>query len=144
VCSPRHLNIAILPWSPLCGGALTGKYLAPDVVPANARFALWPDRYARYNTPKVMAAVDKYVKIAGEAGCTPAQLAYAWCKCAPCVCSADPIVQCCTPAQLAYAWCQCALHLLSVLLDSVDCACCVADHAFATPQARSCSCMRRH
>ena len=79
--SPRHLNMALLPWSALCGGALSGKYL--DETPENSRMALWPERYRRYNTPRVKQAVAKYVGIAAEAGCTPAQLAYAWCKCAP-------------------------------------------------------------
>ena len=50
--------------------------------PEGSRFALWPDRYKRYNSARVKAAADKYVKIAGEAGCTPAQLALAFCKCA--------------------------------------------------------------
>jgi len=26
-CCPRHYDIGLLPWSPLAGGALTGKYL---------------------------------------------------------------------------------------------------------------------
>lgn len=36
-------------------------------------------RYARFNTPRVQAAVAEYARIAKEAGMTPAQLAYAFC-----------------------------------------------------------------
>ena len=79
-CSPRHYNVSVLAWSPLLGGALTGKYLGGN--PKNSRFDLFPDRYPRYNTHRVHKATEKYVKIAHEVGCTPAQLAIAFCRCA--------------------------------------------------------------
>lgn len=89
-CSPANLDIAFLPWSPLCGGALTGKYLEEDV-DVGARFRRWPLRYARYDSPRVRAAVEKYCKVALEADCAPAELALAFCKCGPrshCACDA--------------------------------------------------------
>lgn len=61
------------------GGALTGKYLA-GAAPAGSRFDLFAERYARFNTPRVAAAVQQYARIAGEAGLTPAQLGYAFCR----------------------------------------------------------------
>lgn len=73
--------MAVLAWSPLCGGALTGKYL--EGTPDNSRFALFPDRYPRYNTARVKRATEKYAKIAHEVGCSPSQLAIAYCRCAP-------------------------------------------------------------
>lgn len=51
-----------------------------EEAPAGSRFALFGDRYARFNTPRVHAAVHEYRRIAGEAGVTPAQLAYGFCR----------------------------------------------------------------
>ncbi|GIL66743.1 hypothetical protein Vafri_20219 [Volvox africanus] len=80
VCAPHNLNLGLLPWSALAGGALTGKYLPYGTRPAGCRLTLFPDRYARFNTPRVAAAVTEYVRIAREVGLTPAQLGYAWCR----------------------------------------------------------------
>ena len=43
VCSPRYENIALLPYSPLAGGILTGKYATNDLHP-NSRFNLFPGK----------------------------------------------------------------------------------------------------
>ncbi|EFJ48974.1 hypothetical protein VOLCADRAFT_59959 [Volvox carteri f. nagariensis] len=83
VCGPHNLNLGLLPWSALAGGALTGKYLPYGTRPAGCRLTLFPERYARFNTPRVAAAVTEYVRIAREAGLTPAQLGYAWCRSRP-------------------------------------------------------------
>lgn len=82
-CSPRHFYLPLLPWSALAGGALSGKYLEhpPEgVQPAGpgSRFTLFPERYARFNTPRVQRAAQRYAQIAADCGVTPAQLAYAW------------------------------------------------------------------
>jgi len=66
-------------WSPLASGALTGKYL--DSVPAESRAALpgyeWLREYitASDNQEKIRRVLD----VAKDLGCTPAQLAIAWC-----------------------------------------------------------------
>lgn len=83
VCAPHHLNLGLLPWSALAGGALSGKYLPYGTQPAGARLTLFPERYARFTTQRVAAAVAEYVRIAREAGLTPAQLGYAWCRSRP-------------------------------------------------------------
>ncbi|GFR50645.1 hypothetical protein Agub_g12894 [Astrephomene gubernaculifera] len=80
VCAPHHLNLGLLPWSALAGGALSGKYLPYGTLPPGCRLTLFPERYARFNTPRVAAAVAEYVRVAAEAGLTPAQLGYAWCR----------------------------------------------------------------
>ncbi|KXZ41915.1 hypothetical protein GPECTOR_244g596 [Gonium pectorale] len=81
VCAPHNLNLGLLPWIALAGGALTGKYLPHGArPPPGCRLTLFPERYARFTTPRVAAAVSEYVKIAAEAGLTPAQLGYAWCR----------------------------------------------------------------
>ncbi|GLC72585.1 hypothetical protein PLESTF_001267300 [Pleodorina starrii] len=82
-CAPHNLNLGLLPWSALSGGALTGKYLPYGTRPAGCRLTLFPERYERFTTTRVAAAVSEYVRIAGEAGMTPAQLGYAWCRSRP-------------------------------------------------------------
>jgi aryl-alcohol dehydrogenase-like predicted oxidoreductase len=66
-------NISLLPWSPLAGGALTGKYLL-DNVPSGRRFDLWPSRYTRFNTKRVKRAVELYSNLASTCGLTCAEL----------------------------------------------------------------------
>jgi aryl-alcohol dehydrogenase-like predicted oxidoreductase len=66
-------------WSPLASGALTGKYL--DGVPSDSRAALpgyeWLREYI--TAPDNYAQIRRAIEIANELGCTPAQLAIAWC-----------------------------------------------------------------
>ena len=42
-CSPKNHDVSFLAYSPLAGGALTGKYLNKDDPPKNSRFTLFPD-----------------------------------------------------------------------------------------------------
>lgn len=74
-----HHNVALLPYSPLAGGVLTGKYSDPENVPKNARLLLFPGFMDRYLGSQNEEAVNAYGKIAKEAGLTPAELALAWC-----------------------------------------------------------------
>ena len=85
-CCPDNLNLGLLPWSPLAGGALSGKYLSGEP-PLGSRFALFPGRYDRFNSPRVREAVRRYSKLAKEAGMTPAQLALKFCRSRPYVAS---------------------------------------------------------
>eukprot|EP00242_Pyramimonas_sp_CCMP2087_P011758 CAMPEP_0198200536 /NCGR_PEP_ID=MMETSP1445-20131203/3543_1 /TAXON_ID=36898 /ORGANISM="Pyramimonas sp., Strain CCMP2087" /LENGTH=367 /DNA_ID=CAMNT_0043870643 /DNA_START=271 /DNA_END=1374 /DNA_ORIENTATION=- len=79
-CAPRNYNVGLLPWSPLAGGALTGKYLdGIHNAPANARFQKYPKFMSRFQSELSAAAVAKYAKIAKEAGISPTTLALAWC-----------------------------------------------------------------
>ena len=81
-------GLGLLPWSPLGGGWLTGKYRR-DVVaatggkPAGAtRLGEDPDRgveaWSKRNDDRVHAIVDELVAIADGRGATPAQVALAW------------------------------------------------------------------
>ena len=69
-------GIRLLAYSPLAFGKLSGKYLN-GATPEKARITLW-ERFARYNGPNSDAAIAEYVRIAGEAGLDPAQMALAW------------------------------------------------------------------
>lgn len=74
----RHANIGLLAYSPLAFGHLTGKYLAEPH--AHGRITLFPNFGQRYYKPNVPAATKEYVRIATEAGLSPAQMALAWAR----------------------------------------------------------------
>ena len=74
----RHANVGLLAYSPLAFGWLTGKYLADPQ--AKGRVTLFPGFGQRYNKPNVPAAAREYVRIANEAGLSPAQLALAFAR----------------------------------------------------------------
>lgn len=75
-------GIATIPWSPLAGGLLTGKYRRDKPIPEDSRFANmmkeWPHLRKRFET-NFYDIVDGLEPIADEKGCTLAQLALAWC-----------------------------------------------------------------
>jgi aryl-alcohol dehydrogenase-like predicted oxidoreductase len=70
-------NIPLLAYSPLAGGALSGKYLAMSdpVKRQRARFTLFKQYMSRFQTPICMQAVEQYAKIAHKYNKTPSQLA---------------------------------------------------------------------
>ena len=74
-------SVALMAYSPLAGGLLTGKY-AGDVIPEGTRRAVNPTLGGRI-TPRVWEAVSAYLGIAKEAGLDPAQMALAWCLTRP-------------------------------------------------------------
>ncbi|KAK3264755.1 hypothetical protein CYMTET_26523 [Cymbomonas tetramitiformis] len=78
-CAPRNHNLGLLPWSPLAGGALSGKYL-DGAKPEGSRFLLYPQFMGRFQRESTMKAVEKYQAIADKAGISLATLALAWCK----------------------------------------------------------------
>jgi voltage-dependent potassium channel beta subunit len=76
-------------WSPLAMGILTGKYASVEHVPAGTRAAgPFKEMMEDYFTPEILAAVQRVVPLAKEAGITPAQLALTWCLRRPEVTSA--------------------------------------------------------
>ena len=76
----RTYGIATIPWSPLAGGLLTGKYRRDEAPPEDARYAdvegkPWMERRL---TPEVYDVVEALDPLAEEKGCSMAQLALAW------------------------------------------------------------------
>jgi len=69
-------NVALLPYSILAFGHLTGKYL--DNPAAEGRITLFPNFGQRYQKPNVDAAVAAYAALARSHGLTPTQLAVAF------------------------------------------------------------------
>ncbi len=74
----RQWGLGILPWSPLAGGFLSGKYRRATPPPAGTRLEVWKDRWGRYDTERNWDIIDALVAIAAEVGATPAQVALAW------------------------------------------------------------------
>lgn len=66
----------LLAYSPLAFGTLSGKYLN-GARPAGARLTLF-ERFQRYTGERAAAATEEYVKLAGEFGLDPAQMALAF------------------------------------------------------------------
>lgn len=71
-------DIAYLPWSPIAGGLLSGKYSRGEI-PAGTRWSHSQRNGIFRDTPNAHAAVLEYEKIAQKYGMTTAQLALAWC-----------------------------------------------------------------
>jgi len=69
-------RVGLLAYSPLAMGVLAGKYL-DGARPADGRLTLF-ERFKRYSTPRAEPAAAAYVRIAGEAGLDPAQMALAF------------------------------------------------------------------
>ncbi|MFC3031138.1 aldo/keto reductase [Pseudoalteromonas fenneropenaei] len=74
-----HEDIAYLPWSPLAGGALSGKYLG-GARPEGTRWSLVQRQGLFRDTPLSNEAIKAYADIAARHQLTPAQLALAWCN----------------------------------------------------------------
>ncbi len=79
----RHKGLAILPWSPLAGGLLSGKYdRGREPAPAtratsdNPIYSWAQTDYAK--SDRNWATIDAVERIAREIGATPAQVALAW------------------------------------------------------------------
>jgi aryl-alcohol dehydrogenase-like predicted oxidoreductase len=72
----RELGIAILAYSPMGRGMLTGKLSKDDLGEKDARRHM--PRFAAENFEKNMAGVKKIEAIAQRKGCTTGQLALAW------------------------------------------------------------------
>lgn len=72
-----HENVAYLPWSPLGGGMLTGKYI-DGARPAGTRWLKTQRNGLFRDTAESNEAVKLFVALAPDLGITPAQMANAW------------------------------------------------------------------
>lgn len=74
-------GIATIPWSPLAGGLLTGKYKRSETAPTGSRFGnldKHPWIAHRYHDG-IFDVLEPLEALAAEKGCSPAQFSLAWC-----------------------------------------------------------------
>ncbi|MFJ3952608.1 aldo/keto reductase [Streptomyces libani] len=98
----REMGLGVIPWSPLAGGVLTGKYSRHDLTAPNVAF----DDGTRKSvtiangalTDRNLAIVDVVTEVATELARTPAQVGLAWTLQNPGVTA--PVIGARTPAQL--------------------------------------------
>lgn len=86
------VGIGIIPWSPLAGGFLTGKYKKEGKIPNNARFAsrAWKDVYKeRYEHPEKFKVVEIVQTIAHFHNVTASEVALKWLLKQPGIVSVD-------------------------------------------------------
>lgn len=97
-------GLAILPWSPLARGFLSGKYARGQEIPGDSRVARdmqgqFAERTRRHFGDLAYGVLDVVGEIAAEKGCSVSQVALAWCMHQPGVTS--PIIGPRTLAHLA-------------------------------------------
>lgn len=94
-------GIGVIPWSPLAGGWLTGKYRRNQPPPPDSRVGRadrWDDLPEQRETEQTWQIIDVLLEIAAERGKTPAQVALNWLLRKPVVTA--PIFGARTPDQL--------------------------------------------
>lgn len=81
----RREKVSLIPYSPLAGGVLTGKY--NDRIPKDGRFAAYFDAgprqaamAARFINDQSLESTRRFIAIAQEAGLDPVTFATAWSK----------------------------------------------------------------
>ncbi|WP_102110172.1 aldo/keto reductase [Oceaniglobus roseus] len=93
----REGGMGVMPWSPLAGGFLTGKYDRNDTADTGRLSGANPFGDSKF-TDRNWVILDTLRQVAAELGCTPAQAALAWTMSRPGV--ASTLVGARTAAQL--------------------------------------------
>jgi aryl-alcohol dehydrogenase-like predicted oxidoreductase len=83
----RQFGLGILPWSPLAGGFLSGKYRRDQPPPAGTRLEKWKARFADNDNERGWRTLDAVLALAKERETTPAAIALAWLLAKPTVTS---------------------------------------------------------
>ncbi|MCC6214195.1 MAG: aldo/keto reductase [Polyangiaceae bacterium] len=84
----QRFGLGVLPWSPLAGGFLSGKYDRDAPPPAGTRLERWRERLAGFDTPRNWRILDALKAVARERESTPTAVALRWTLQKPGVCSA--------------------------------------------------------
>ncbi|GAC1358709.1 MAG: aldo/keto reductase [Herpetosiphon sp.] len=79
----RRENIAVIPWSPLRGGWLSGRYKRGMTEPPGGRVKTaeergWSESWSNYNTEATWRVLDELFAVAKDVERTPAQVAINW------------------------------------------------------------------
>ncbi len=80
----RNEGLGVIPWSPLRGGWLSGKYrrgmegpIEGTRVDDAGKFG-WGETWQKYDTGRTWAVIDVLIEVAAAVGKTPAQVALNW------------------------------------------------------------------
>jgi len=73
-------NVGIIPWAPLGGGFLTGRYTREEPTSGRLTSKIGESAWALRATERNFAILDKVIAVASELGKTPAQVALHWLK----------------------------------------------------------------
>lgn len=71
-------GLGILPWSPLAGGFLSGKYQRGQQAPQGTRYDKWQERYASFDNARNWRILDALQAVSRELGASLSQVALAW------------------------------------------------------------------
>ncbi len=76
----RRYGIGVIPWSPLAGGWLSGRYRKDAELPASRRAELMPGRYdmSKPGNQRKLEAADALAKLAQEAGISLIEMSLAF------------------------------------------------------------------
>jgi aryl-alcohol dehydrogenase-like predicted oxidoreductase len=76
----KQFGMGVIPWSPLAGGWLTGKYRKGDETPTTGRAARIPDRFdfSKPENQRKLDLVEDLLKLAADAGLSLTHLAMAF------------------------------------------------------------------
>ncbi|HRE91064.1 MAG TPA: aldo/keto reductase [Myxococcota bacterium] len=83
----REFGLGILPWSPLGGGFLSGKYQRDSAPPPGSRLEKMKERFARHDNDKGWRVLGTVQAVANELNTTPSAVALAWLNAQPTVSS---------------------------------------------------------
>jgi aryl-alcohol dehydrogenase-like predicted oxidoreductase len=114
----RDQGLGILPWSPLAGGFLTGKFERGKPPQGGTRLGEKADRFARYDLDRNWKIIDAVRAVATEINSTPAAVSLAWLLAKPLVTSV--IFGARTPEQLADNLAAVDLELTPKQLTALD------------------------
>ena len=73
----RTYGVGVIPWAPIAGGLLSGKYRLNQTRPAGARYE--KGAFNNRDNDVALASVEKYITFCETRGVAPAQMALAWC-----------------------------------------------------------------
>jgi len=74
----RRWGLGLLPWSPLAGGFLSGKYQRGAAAPDGSRLGVKSDRMSTLDVPRNWDILAALMEVSREVEATPAAVALAW------------------------------------------------------------------
>lgn len=118
----RSYGLAVIPWSPLAQGFLTGKYNR-DTAPSDGRLTARAGvqetgNVETHHQARVFDLIDLLIELAAAKGCTVSQFALAWCMQQPGVTA--PIIGPRTSEQLQDNLAACAVTITAAECQQLD------------------------